>query len=107
MRCSWAATRSSSGSLPTFTRPWAFRSFAMTSRGRPPRNGSWSPTAWYSGLVRAFSDAGGPGMRQRPEHVPRHDEIEAAGRERQLLGVALLEPDRGRTLGRLAARLGD
>jgi hypothetical protein len=46
-------------------------------------------------------------VRERPEHVASHDEVEAAGGERQLLGVALLEPDRGGTLGRLAPRLGD
>src|SRR5262249_56085628 len=46
-------------------------------------------------------------MRKCPEHVASHDEVEAASGERQLLGVALLELDRGGTLGRLAPRLGD
>src|SRR4029453_15068396 len=47
------------------------------------------------------------GMGQRPEHVPRHDEIEAAGRERELPGRPFPEPDRAGTLGGLATRLGD
>src|SRR5262245_52964148 len=46
-------------------------------------------------------------MRKCPEHVASHDEVEAAGGERQLLGVTLLEPDPRGTLCRLATRLGD
>src|SRR5213594_3785590 len=102
----------------------------MSSRDRPPRNGSWSPTAAYSGLVRAFSEAAvemavhddqaatGPEhpdplvdrrlrVWERPEQMPADDEVEAAGRERKLLGVGLLEPDRDRARCGLAARFRD
>src|SRR5262245_66348010 len=46
-------------------------------------------------------------MGERPEQVAADDQIEAAGAERELLGVALLEAHRDLALGGLAAGLGD
>src|SRR6266436_5711988 len=45
-------------------------------------------------------------MRQRPQNVAADREVEAVGRERQLLGVGLLEADREILLRRLAPRFG-
>ena len=117
-------------------RPWARSNASISSRGRPPRNGSRSPTAAYSGLVRAFSwhpgwapatrslpsstapstttsRAARPqhaepfvdrrfGMRQGPQHMAADHQVEARRRERQLLGVGLLEADCKAALRRLA-----
>src|SRR5205823_13544475 len=47
------------------------------------------------------------GMGEGPEQVAADHEIEAPAREPELLGVALVEPDRGRARRRLAPRLGD
>src|SRR5216683_4119252 len=47
------------------------------------------------------------GMRQCPQHMAADREVEAARRERQLLGVGLLETNRGIVLRRLAPRLGE
>ena len=46
-------------------------------------------------------------MSQRPEQMAADHEVEASGRERELLGVAFLEADRDRSRGRLAPRFGD
>src|SRR5207247_6401567 len=45
--------------------------------------------------------------RERPEQMTADGEVKAAGRERELLGVGFLEPDRDAKLRRLAPRLGD
>ncbi len=46
-------------------------------------------------------------VRERPEQMPADDEVEAGRRERKLLGVGLLEPDRDRARCGLAARFRD
>src|SRR5262249_38338133 len=45
-------------------------------------------------------------VRQCPQQMTAHDKVEAAGRERELLGVGLLKADRDAALGRFAPRLG-
>jgi hypothetical protein len=47
------------------------------------------------------------GVRQRPQHVPADREVEAAGGERQVLGVGLLEADREACCRRFAAGFGE
>src|SRR5262249_20852220 len=46
----------------------------------------------------------GLGMSQRPEHMAADYEVEGRRREREVLGVAFLEPDRDRPRHRLAPR---
>src|SRR4029077_4359606 len=45
-------------------------------------------------------------VRQCPQHMAADDQVEAAGRERKLLGITLFEADRDVALHRLAPRLG-
>src|SRR5262249_34986262 len=63
------------------------------------------PSAWPQ-HAHPFVDRGF-GMRQRPEQMAAGHEVEARGREREVLGVAFLEPDRDRLRRRLAPRFGD
>jgi hypothetical protein len=47
------------------------------------------------------------GVRERPEQMTADDQVEAARRERQLLGVGLLEPNRDSACRRFSPRLGE